>query len=86
MQQFYGWFDDETQVNPTYDPPHDGPCLFCGVKIAADNVRTHSIMYQGKVYAKRSYFYRTHRTCADADKTGVGMDDAVFEMIARNGD
>lgn len=85
-QIFYGWFDDasQTENSPSYDPPHDGPCLFCGKAITPEDVRTHSIMYVGPIYAKRSYFYRTHRTCDEASETG--MDGAIFEMISRNGD
>lgn len=84
-QHFYGWYDDTTQDGPTYDPPHDAPCPFCGAPISAEDVRTHSLMHTG-AYAARSYFYRTHRTCADADKTDVGMDGFIFGMIDRNGD
>lgn len=81
---FYGWYDDASQPvdKPTYDPPHDGPCLWCGLKLSPDNVRTYSIMMV-EGYGKRSYFYRIHRSCAE--KHG-DKDDAVFEMIARNGD
>lgn len=61
--QFYGWFDDSDQQTPSYEPPRDAPCLFCGQKISADDVRTHSITHV-EGYARRSYFYRTHRTCA----------------------
>ena len=85
---FYGWFDDAAQGwdgKPSYDPPYDAPCPFCGKPINADNVRTHNLMYQ-EGYAKRSYFYRTHRTCADADASGIGMDGFVLDMIKRNGD
>lgn len=84
--QVYGWFDDPWQTEPSYDPPHDAPCLFCGKPVAPDDVRTHSLMYAGPVYAKRSYFYRTHRTCADADPTCTAMDDVVLDMISRNQD
>jgi hypothetical protein len=86
-QTFYGWYDDASQTadKPTYDPPHDAPCPFCGAAIKPCDVRTHSLMY-AEGYAKRSYFYRTHRTCAEADQTGVGMDDFILEMIRRNGD
>lgn len=42
------------------------------------------IMYT-KGYANRSYFYRTHRTCAIADTTG-SVDGMIFDMIAANGD
>lgn len=80
----YGWFDDASQTEPTHDAPHDAPCLFCGRGIHADDVRTHSLMYSGQ-YAARSYFYRTHRTCAERHGS-LTMDGFVFDMIARNGD
>jgi hypothetical protein len=87
--QFYGWHDDASQPNdkPSYDPPRDAPCPFCGCKITEDDVRTHSMMYSGQ-YAARSYFYRTHRSCSDQDKTAghTGMDGFIFDMIERNGD
>ena len=84
--RIYGWFDDARQGKPTYDPPHDTICPFCGINISFDDVRTHSLMFYGPVYAKRSYFYRTHRTCAERDAGGTGMDDYIFDMINRNGD
>lgn len=60
----YGWFDDAKQEEPTYDPPHCAPCLYCGLPLTDDDVRTHSVRsYYG---AERSYFYRTHRTCDEA--------------------
>lgn len=84
--QFYGWFDDAAQALPSYDPPHDGPCLFCGKAIELSDVRTHSLMYRGH-YAARSYFYRTHRSCADrGDISGVAMDGFILDMLQRNGD
>jgi len=82
---FYGWFDDADQTEPSYEPPRDAPCLFCGGTIHAEDVRTHTLLYQGQ-YAARSYFYRTHRTCAEADATNTAMDGFVLNMIARNGD
>lgn len=84
--QIYGWFDDPWQHDPSYDPPHNAPCLFCGKPVTADDVRTHSLMYAGTIYAKRSYFYRTHRTCAEKDSTRTARDGIVLEMIAANGD
>ena len=79
----YGWFDDADQTDPTYEPPRDAPCLFCGGPVHAEDVRTHSLLRPDE-YAARSYFYRTHRTCADAGS--VSMDGFVLDMIARNGD
>jgi hypothetical protein len=81
----YGWFDDASQGEPSHEPPHDAPCLFCGCKISADDVRTHSLMRQGQ-YAPRSYFYRTHRSCAERDRGKSEMDGFVLDMIARAGD
>jgi hypothetical protein len=82
---FYGWFDDADQTRPTYEPPRNAPCPYCGNAISADDVRTHSLMYNGE-YAARSYFYRTHRTCADQVSPGESADGIVLNMIARNGD
>lgn len=87
-QTFYGWFDDASQPSgrPSYDPQHDAPCPLCGFAITPDDVRTHSLMYQGEQYAKRSYFYRTHRTCAEKDETQTAADGFILDMIRRNGD
>lgn len=84
-QIFYGYFEDAGTV-PDYDPPHDAPCLFCGTPVRPDDVRTHSLMYASESYAKRSYFYRTHRSCAESDPTHTAKDGFVLDMIARNGD
>jgi hypothetical protein len=82
---FYGWYDDADQLTPTYEPPRDAPCPFCGFPVRSDDVRTHSLVYV-KEYAARSYFYRTHRTCAEEDRSGVSMDGFILEMIKRKGD
>lgn len=81
---FYGWYDDSDQGEPTYEPPRDAPCPFCGFPVHGDDVRTHSLMYRGE-YAARSYFYRTHRTCAETDKTHGAMDGFILDMIKRAG-
>lgn len=84
--QFYGWYDDASQARekPTYEPPRDAACPFCGFKIEPDDVRTHSLMFASPSYAQRSYFYRTHGTCDEA--SGAGMDGFILDMIARNKD
>ena len=81
--RIFGWFDDSAQTEPSHDPPYDAPCLFCGYVIDADDVCTHSLMNAGE-YAARSYFYRTHRTCADR-MGSTAMDGIVLDMIARSG-
>ncbi len=87
-QLFYGWFDDVDQKEPSYNPPLGGPCPLCGrtMVVMEQDVRTHSLMYAGKVYGKRSYFYRTHKTCAERDDTRTAADGFILELIARNGD
>lgn len=47
--QFYGWYDDADQPRdkPTYEPPRDAACPYCGKPINPDDVRTHSLMYAG---------------------------------------
>ena len=87
-QLFYGWFDDPSQTEPSYSPPLGAPCPLCGktITLLEDDIRTHNLMYQGAQYAKRSYFYRTHRTCAERDPTHTAADGFILDMIARNGD
>lgn len=85
-QIFYGYFEDPSSEKPDYDPPKDAPCPFCGKSITPDDVRTHSLMYGSQQYAKRSYFYRTHRSCDERAPTVTAMDGFVFDMISRNGD
>lgn len=82
---FYGWFDDPSQTTPTYDPPHDAPCPFCGVPIHAGDVMTHCLMYSSG-YGERSYFYRTHKSCAEKDPTHTARDGSILDMIKWNGE
>lgn len=86
-QVFYGWFDSADQNEPTYSPPLGGPCVLCGRGMLpfSEDVRTHSLMYRG-AYAARSYFYRTHKSCAEKDKTCTAADGFMLDLIARNGD
>lgn len=86
-QLFYGWFDDADQEHPTYTPPLGGPCPLCGknIMVMTGDVRTHSLRYAGG-YANRSYFYRTHKSCAERDETNIAADGFILDMIKRNGD
>lgn len=75
--EIYGWFDSATDAQPAYDPPHNAPCLYCGLPLTNIDVRTHSVMYAHG--AERSYFYRTHRTCDDmADE---GQQQAIMGSV-----
>ncbi len=82
--RFYGWFDDADQTEPSYEPPRDAPCPFCGGAIHASDVQTPSLMHVGQ-YAARSYFYRQHKSCAEKFAPAT-MDGFILDMITRNGD
>jgi len=86
-EKLYGWYDraDQPVDQPTYNPAFPGMCLFCGTATTEEDVRTHSIMPMG---AKRSYFYRTHRTCHEtaSDEQRNHIDGIVFDSIAHHGD
>jgi hypothetical protein len=56
---------DQPIDQPTYDPPHDGPCLICWTPIPEGDIRTHGVMWLDRNPAISAYF-RTHRTCAEA--------------------
>lgn len=64
-----GYFDCDTQTEPVYDPPHDGPCLVCWQPLHAADVRTISLMPAERGVA--SVFFRVHRTCAEGDPAAV---------------
>ena len=86
--RLWGWFDDATQKVPTYDPPYDAPCPYCFAPLTPDDVRTVCIMHQAPSYAKRSYFYRVHRTCHTlvSLEENNAMDGRIFDAIARAGE
>lgn len=85
-QTFYGYFDNAQDTTPAYEPPRDAPCPYCGRPVFEGDVRTHNIMYTGPAYAKRSYFYRTHKSCDEKDGGLTTMDGFILDMIQRNGD
>jgi hypothetical protein len=64
-----GYFASDTQTEPEYDPPHDGPCLVCWRPLHAEDVRTISMLPQQRAVA--SVFFRVHRTCAESDPVAV---------------
>lgn len=86
MMRIWGWYDDPDQSKPSYDPPHDAPCPYCLAPISENDMRTSSLMPLGPRYAKRSYFYRTHKSCADVDGGYTDMDEKIFDAIAKTGD
>lgn len=78
-----GYFDDPSQTIPAFDPGADAGCAICGGHgLTNDNCRTHSIMLPG---TGRSYFYRTHRACADDQDSSEQTEHEIVEaLIARH--
>ena len=86
----YGWYDSPEQPveNPTYDPPRDAPCPYCGNPCTDDDVRTHSIMAAYVPNPRRCYFWRTHRTCDEDASEGRKQSvlDGVLYRIQNDGE
>lgn len=85
--KIYGYYErpDQPIDQPTIDPDHYGPCLFCDLPLTDDDIRTHSLMPVG---GSRSFFYRTHRSCHEAadDTRRNQIDAVVIDSIDHNGD
>jgi hypothetical protein len=88
VNDLYGWYEraDQASDAPTYDPPHDAPCPYCGNALIAGDVRAHSMMAVER--PTRSYFYRTHRTCDDTASDGQKQSvfDGVLYRVAHDGE
>jgi hypothetical protein len=86
-ERIYGWFDsaDQHPDQPTFTPSFPGICLFCGELMSPADVRSHALM---PFPYKRSYFYRTHRTCHEAatEQQRRDIDRVVLDSISHNGD
>lgn len=61
MTKIFGYFDDETQTEPAFDPGLNVLCPFCDKPLSHPMVTT-SLMVPDDV---RSYFYRAHKPCVD---------------------
>ena len=79
----FGWFDKPDSV-PTYDPPHDAPCLFCDDPVHPLDVVTTSLYRPGEA---RAYFYRTHSSCLRNATVAerIRVDGLVWDMIDNRG-
>lgn len=85
MMRLWGWFDDPDQKIASYDPPHDAPCPYCFVPVTPATVRTVAMMMHEGQYAKRSYYYRAHIACIDAE-ADFTMDGRILDAIEAAGD
>ena len=70
-----GYFDSPDGP-PTYDPPRDATCPVCLKAVVAPMV-THSLILPGDT---RSYFYRTHKSCAE---DVFDVESAIIDARAR---
>jgi len=82
--RIYGWFDDPDQTEPSHEPPRDAPCLFCGLPVHADDVRTHGCYIKANMPPAAISTALTGLAQRKTDHTA--MDGLVLDMIARNGD
>lgn len=79
-----GWFDAPHQRVPAYDPGPFTPCAYCGGALSDDDVRTINLCPLEGAGVGKSFFWRVHRTCDEADKAkgGVGLDGVMLDKIS----
>lgn len=86
----YGWFDNcEDMSKPTYAPPAGAPCVLCGRRVAIEDATLVDLPYSSVKSPWRVFFYITHAACIEAADDPlhlIDVENAVFAMIARNGD
>lgn len=79
----YGYFDDPTQLKPTYDPELEVDCPICNqpLNYPTRQVKTISLMAEGD---SRSYFYRTHKTCYEnlSPQEVTNLDSIIIDFVA----
>ena len=78
MSETLNWlgYFDSPDGPPAYDPPQDATCPVCLKAVVAPMV-THSLILPGDA---RSYFYRTHKACAE---DVFDVDSAIIDARAR---
>jgi hypothetical protein len=76
-----GYFTDKSQDSPAYDPGLSVPCPLCEKPLNAAPRRTHSLMLLAR---KRSWFFRTHQTCAERQPQALQQieGEIVDELVA----
>jgi hypothetical protein len=74
--EIMGYFANEADTVPTFDPGLSAPCPFCTLPVRSKPVKTISLMHVG---GTRSYFYRAHRDCYEgADEEEIGHFESSF--------
>jgi hypothetical protein len=60
LSRYFGYYENDEQTKPSYDPGLEIECIICGKKLS-EPIKTVSLMpYYNRV---SSYFYRTHKEC-----------------------
>lgn len=81
----FGYFEDPTQLLPTYEPGLTVPCVVCQFPMTMENVVNTSLILPGDT---RSYFYRLHRSCRvqeNAEAIARIEGELIDSRIAANG-
>lgn len=77
-QKYLGWFDNDSQTEPAYNPPINGPCIVCDEPLHPP-IKSISLMPIEGAADGRSYFYRVHRACYEAAPKAA--DEMAMNMI-----
>ena len=82
MTSIYGYYDDATQTDPTYDPGLGADCPVCHLSLTPPIV-TISLMVPGD---SRSYFYRLHRYCQNTltREQETDIDSVIVDAVVRS--
>ena len=80
-EDILGYFTEKTQTTPAHDPGLSVNCPLCERPLSTSPRRTHCLMLATR---GRSYFYRTHRDCAERAPEALQCleGEIVDEMIA----
>jgi hypothetical protein len=81
----FGWYDDETQTVPAYDPRPNGICAVCAKPTGRhgdDNpLVTISLAIHEKQFRNRSYFFRAHKHCWDGCEDQGAIESALIDAV-----
>jgi hypothetical protein len=77
-----GWYSAPGQKVPEFDPGIDGvDCPLCLHPLNGQDLRTYSLCEPG---ATHSIFYRTHKSCAEANPDRIDvLDIAALDIAPR---
>ena len=84
----FGYFDDPSQTEPTFDPGLNVDCLVCHTRLSPP-MKTISVMLDEPTLGgrdNRSYFYRVHKDCYEAltPQQETNLDSVIIDSVARS--